>query len=156
MNLWQGLIDRGFTALIIGDGDLGGAAAEAANGAQEAAAGGLFGGMGGILIWVLMFAALYFFLIRPSRKRDKAQKEMQSALKVGDRVLTNAGFYGKIVDVGTDAFVIEFGENRGIRVPVQKGAVVGVRSPNMAPPGREALEDKSDDKDKDKKEDKKD
>jgi len=72
-----------------------------------------------IIMFGGMFAAMYFFLIRPQRKRDRQQKEMQSALKVGDRVVTSSGMYGKIVSVGGDAFMIEFGDIRGIRIPVR-------------------------------------
>lgn len=150
MNLIYGLLEKGYMALIIGEGAVGNVVAE--NGA--AGEGGFFT-WSTILLWVGMFGALYFFLIRPQSKRNKMQTAMQQGLKVGDRVLTASGFYGKIVDVGTDAFMVEFGDNRGIRIPVRKSDIVGVKSPNMAPPGREAIEDKREDKKEDRKEDKK-
>ncbi|MCL2703942.1 MAG: preprotein translocase subunit YajC [Defluviitaleaceae bacterium] len=153
MKLLQGLNELGYSFLVIGENTIGEVqqpAGEAPQGGEQG--GGLFGGSM-IFMWVAMFAALYFFIIRPQRKRDKAQKEMQSALKVGDRVVTTSGMFGKIVSVGTDAFMLEFGDVRGIRVPVRKTDVVGIKTPNMSPPGSEPmpLEDTKEDKKEDKK-----
>jgi len=117
--------------------------------------GGFFSPMM-ILIWVGMFAAMYFFLFRPQRKRDKQMKEMQSALRVGDNVLTSGGIYGKIAGVGEDAFMVEFGENRGVRVWVRKSDVLGVKAPSTTPPPAEPVADKIEDKKAEKVEDKKD
>jgi len=95
-----------------------------------------FGGLssfGMIAMWVAIIAVFYFVTIRPQSKRDKKLKEMQSSIKTGDNVLTTSGFYGKVADVGDDCFVIEFGTNRGIRIPVRKSDVVGIQTPKMTP-----------------------
>ena len=60
--------------------------------------------------------------------------EMQSALKVGDNVVTSSGFFGKIVEIGQDAIVLEFGSNRGVRIPIRKTDIVGIKEPIMTPP----------------------
>ena len=86
---------------------------------------------------LLMLVAIWFFMMRPQRKREKQMVEMQESLKVGENVLTSAGFYGKIVSVGHDSFMIEFGADgggRGVRVPVRKADVVGIKTPVMTPP----------------------
>lgn len=86
-----------------------------------------------LLIWGGVFVAMWFFMIRPQRKREKQMKEMQSQITVNDNVVTSGGFFGKVADVGEDCFVVEFGTNRGIRIPVLKSDVVAVRSPKMTP-----------------------
>lgn len=48
---------------------------------------------------VLLIVIMYFFLIRPQRKKDKKVKEMLAALKVGDRVCTIGGMYGTIINI---------------------------------------------------------
>lgn len=48
---------------------------------------------------VLLIVVMYFFLIRPQRKKDKKVKEMLAALKVGDRVCTIGGMYGTIINI---------------------------------------------------------
>ena len=85
-----------------------------------------------IAVWVAIIGVFYFFTIRPQSKRDKKLKEMQSSIKSGDNVLTTSGFYGKVADVGEDCFVIEFGTNRGIRIPVRKSDIVGIQTPKMS------------------------
>ena len=59
--------------------------------------------------------------------------EMQASIKVGDSILTSAGLYGKIVGVGEDCFIVEFGTNKGIHIPVRKSDVLGVKDPVLTP-----------------------
>ncbi len=82
------------------------------------------------VIWIGFIAVIFIFMFWQPRKQQKAKDAMRNSLKVGDSVLTSSGFYGKIADIGTDVFVLEFGDNRGIRVPVRKEAVEGIREPN--------------------------
>jgi len=108
--------------------------AAASSAAPAADSGSPFGGissLGMIAVWVAIIAVFYFFTIRPQSRRDKKLKEMQSSIKTGDNVLTTSGFYGKVADVGEDCFVVEFGTNRGIRIPVRKSDIVGIQSPKM-------------------------
>lgn len=61
---------------------------------------------------VAMFILFYVLLIRPQQKRFKAQQAMLSALKVGDRVVTGAGFIGTISALKSDTEVeIDLGNN---------------------------------------------
>jgi preprotein translocase subunit YajC len=88
---------------------------------------GLFGGsLWIIVIYAGIFVGAYFLLMRPQRKREKKMKELQSTIKTGDDVITSGGFFGRVADVGEDCFIIEFGTNRGIRIPVQKSDVLGI------------------------------
>ena len=113
-------------------------------GGQPAEAPDPMGGMLGMFIpIILLFAVMYFFIMRPQRKQAKAAKEMQEGLRVGENVITTSGFFGKIVGVGTDAFLVEFGQDRGVKVWVRKSDIAGVRSPVMTPP---PTDDKKDDK----------
>lgn len=94
---------------------------------------GLFSSAPGIIIYfVFLFGIMWFIMVRPQKKREKAMIEMQASIKVGDMVMTNSGMYGKVVDVVNDLFVIEFGLNKGIRIPVEKAAVSGIKEPNLS------------------------
>lgn len=105
---------------------------------EVAEAAGLFGGgwMSIIIIYVAIFGVMWFLMIRPQRKRQKAQREMLETLKVGDNIVTNSGMFGKIMDIGEDVYVVEFGTTKGIRIPVAKGEVAGIREPKMTPQPR--------------------
>jgi preprotein translocase subunit YajC len=81
-----------------------------------------------LLIYGVFAAVMIFMFIQP-RRQQKAKAAMLKSLKVGDGVMTASGFYGTIVDVSDDHFVLEFGGNRGVRIPVRKEAVDGVGEP---------------------------
>ena len=59
--------------------------------------------------FVLIIAVFYFFMIRPQRKKDKAHRELLSALKVTDEVLSIGGIHGKIVRVKDETYLLETG-----------------------------------------------
>lgn len=71
---------------------------------------------------ILMFAAMYFLLIAPQRKKQKAHEKMMSELKAGDEVVTAGGIYGTISSVRDDRFVIRIGDNNA-KVEVGKGFI---------------------------------
>lgn len=86
------------------------------------------------LIWGGFIVGLYFIFFRPHRKREKERVAMVAAIKTGDNVVTTGGMFGRVMDVGEDCFLVEFGTNRGVRIPIAKGDVVGVREPKLTPP----------------------
>jgi preprotein translocase subunit YajC len=57
--------------------------------------------------FLLMFVVIYFFMIRPQQKRAKNEKEFESALKVGDKVITKSGLHGKVSELSETTVVIE-------------------------------------------------
>jgi len=59
------------------------------------------------LPFLLMFVVIYFFMIRPQQKKLKQEKEFESALKVGDKIITKSGFHGKISELAETTVVIE-------------------------------------------------
>lgn len=65
-----------------------------------------------ILPLVALFLIFYFLLIRPQRKRDKAEKEMRNSIQVGDEISTIGGFIGKVVSIKDDVIVIECSADR--------------------------------------------
>ena len=75
-----------------------------------------------IILIVLMFAMLYFFMIRPENKRKKEADNLRSSLTVGDNVLTIGGITGKIVQITEDTITFETGEDR-VRLQVKKWAI---------------------------------
>ena len=76
------------------------------------------GGFPGIMIvgYLLLFAAMYFFMIAPQRKKQKAHEKMLSALQTGDEVITTGGIFGVITNVKDDRFVVRISDNTKIEV----------------------------------------
>ncbi len=85
---------------------------------------------GGMIIWlVIIFAFMYFFMIRPQKKERKNKEALMASLAVGDTVLTTSGFYGVIIDVTNDTVIVEFGSNKNCRIPMQKAAIAMAEKP---------------------------
>ena len=94
-------------------------------------------GMGELLIstilpFAFVIAIMYFMMIRPQQKEQKKKDLMLKELAVGDTVLTTSGFYGTIIDITDDTVIVEFGNNRNCRIPMQKAAVAMVEKPEDA------------------------
>lgn len=84
-----------------------------------------------IISLVILFACMYFFMIRPQQKEMKKKNAMLADLAVGDTVLTTSGFYGVVIDITEDSstVIVEFGSNKNCRIPMQKDAVAAVEKP---------------------------
>ena len=78
-------------------------------------------GMSSLIMFGMIFAVMYFFMIRPQIKKQKQERAYRSALKKGDSVITIGGIHGKIIDVKNDAFIIEV--HGGTKLKVLKTAV---------------------------------
>ncbi|SDX67088.1 preprotein translocase subunit YajC [Flavobacterium degerlachei] len=57
--------------------------------------------------FLLMFVVIYFFMIRPQQKKAKSEKEFETALKVGDKIVTKSGLHGKVSELADTTVVIE-------------------------------------------------
>lgn len=63
-------------------------------------------------IIAIMFAVMYFFMIRPQKKREKEVQVMRANLEVGDEIVTIGGIIGRIVSLKDDTILIETGSDR--------------------------------------------
>ncbi|MBQ1215898.1 MAG: preprotein translocase subunit YajC [Firmicutes bacterium] len=77
---------------------------------------------GQIVMLVALFAIMYFLLIRPQKKQEKQVREMRSALKVGDDIVTIGGICGKIVRVKDNRLTIQVGADK-TKFDIEKWAV---------------------------------
>ncbi len=136
----------------------------ATEGGNDAANGGNQKNM--LLTFVLplgfFFVILYFMLIRPQKKREQEQKELQSNVQIGDEVITTGGIIGIVVRVAEDNIVIETGgERTKIRMKnwaIAENVSAKERAKAAAPKKKTALEtaaavDETDKKSKKKKKD---
>ena len=91
-------------------------------------------GGGSMLVTLLIYAAfiglLWFFMMRPQKKEQKRLQLMISEMEVGDTVLTTSGFYGVVIDISEDDVIVEFGNNKNCRIPMQKSAIIQVEKAN--------------------------
>lgn len=80
---------------------------------------------GGIFMMVILFALMYFMMIRPQKKKDKEVKQMRDSLSIGDEVITIGGIHGKIVKVNDEIVTLEMAHAKQ-RIEFSKWAVGSV------------------------------
>lgn len=78
-----------------------------------------------IIILIVLF---YFLLIRPQRKRDKAEREMRNSIEVGDEISTIGGFIGRVVNIKDDVLIIESSNDR-TKLKIYRWAIRGKEAP---------------------------
>ena len=78
-------------------------------------------GMSSLIMFGMIFAVMYFFMIRPQIKKQKNEREYRSGLKKGDKVITIGGINGKVIDIKESAFIIEV--HGGTTLKIEKSAV---------------------------------
>mgnify|MGYP003374701094 FL=1 len=84
-----------------------------------------------VLIYALIFGGFWFLFIRPQKKEQKRVQAMIAEMEVGDTVLTSSGFYGVIIDISDDDLIVEFGNNKNCRIPMQKAAIAQVEKASV-------------------------
>jgi len=92
--------------------------------AQQQPAPGPGGGLMSLLPMILIFAAMYFLMIAPQRKKQKQHEAMLKALTTGDEIVTSGGIYGTITNVKEDRFVVRVADNT--KIEIGKGFVSAV------------------------------
>ena len=63
--------------------------------------------VGLILMYAVIFGAMYLILIRPQKKKQKEEKRMRENLQVGDEIITIGGVYGRVISLKEDTIVVE-------------------------------------------------
>jgi preprotein translocase subunit YajC len=98
------------------------AGGEAAPQAQQPSAFASF------LPFILMFVILYFLIIRPQKKKQKEHQNMLDNIQINDKVITNGGIIGKVVNIKNDknTYMIRIDDTTNTKIELQKSAVAGI------------------------------
>jgi len=84
------------------------------------------GGIALFLPLILIMVIFYFLMILPAQRRQKKVTEMLTALKNGDKVITNGGIYGTIVGLEGDTVQLRIAEQ--VKMKVARNAIAGLQS----------------------------
>ena len=101
-----------------------------------------------LVLMVLLIAMIYFMMIRPQRKKEKADKEMRDALRVGDEVITIGGIIGKIEKITDKSVIISTTAGKN-KIEFLKSAIASVsaKDPSASKPAaKEAEKEKEEEK----------
>ena len=90
-------------------------------------------GMMGTIIWIaVLLVFIFIFMLRPQKKEQARRNEMMAKMAVGDTVLTSSGFYGTLIDITDDTVIVEFGNNKNGRIPMQRAAIAQIEKADDA------------------------
>ena len=73
-------------------------------------------GMSSLIMFGMIFAVMYFFMIRPQNKKRKQIIAMREGLKKGDQVITTGGIHGKVVEVKETTIVLQIDASTKIKL----------------------------------------
>lgn len=79
-----------------------------------------------LLPFILMFAVIYFLILRPQYKKQKQQQAMVDALKKGDRIITSGGIHGKITGIKEKEGILVVQVAKEVQIEVSRGSVTAV------------------------------
>ena len=105
-----------------------------------AQAGGGMGMLASLMPFILMFVIFWFLLIRPQQKRAKAHREMLDNLKRGDKIVTQSGLLGTIVELDKEELTLECGD---AKLRMSRAAIGGVLSDKNGKAEKNSKKDKS-------------
>lgn len=107
------------TGALAGMMSMSASATDGSTGAAQMAGMGSYG----TIIWlVIMIALFYFMLIRPQKKKEKADRQLRASLQAGDKIVTIGGFTGRVLTVKDDEVTFETGAAK-TRLTVKKWAI---------------------------------
>lgn len=69
-----------------------------------------------MVMWVAVFAILYFMILRPQSKRGKKEKEFVDQIQKGTKIVTKSGIHGKIVGLSERTVLVEIDNNVKIKL----------------------------------------
>ena len=93
-----------------------------------------------LVLMGLLIVMIYFMMIRPQRKKDKADREMREAMKVGDEAITIGGIVGKIEKINEKTVVISTTAGKN-KIEFLKTAIASVSPAKDAAGGKAAARD---------------
>ena len=81
------------------------------------------GNMSFLFMMVIIFAIMWFFMIRPQQKRQKEIQNFRNSITRGSRIVTSGGIYGTVKDIDEAANTLKVEIANGICITVDKGSV---------------------------------
>jgi preprotein translocase subunit YajC len=77
-------------------------------------------------LMVIMFAVMYFLIIRPQKQKEKKRKEMISNVRKQDKVVTAGGVHGVVVSVKENEVVVRVDDAKDVKIKIDKSALTSV------------------------------
>lgn len=86
-----------------------------------------------LIMLLAVFVVFYFFFIRPQMKKQKEMTNYRNSLKKGDKVVTNGGLYGRILEIKDNYVMMDAGGD--VKLKIDKNALM--KDPTAEEPAKE-------------------
>ena len=83
-------------------------------------------------LMVIMFAVMYFLIIRPQKQKEKKRQEMMSNVRKQDRIITAGGVHGVVVSVKDSEVIVRVDDAKDVKIKIDKSALTSVSAPRDA------------------------
>ncbi|MDP6924533.1 MAG: preprotein translocase subunit YajC [Candidatus Scalindua sp.] len=83
-------------------------------------------------LMVIMFAVMYFLIIRPQKQKEKKRQEMITNVRKQDRIITAGGVHGVVVSVKDSEVVVRVDDAKDVKIKIDKSALTSVSAPRDA------------------------
>jgi preprotein translocase subunit YajC len=80
-------------------------------------------------LMIIMFAVMYFLIIRPQRQKEKKRLEMISNVRKQDRIVTAGGVHGVVTSVKDNEIIVRIDDAKDVKIKIDKSAVTSVSAP---------------------------
>ena len=96
----------------------------------QAAPGGAASAFTSFVPLILIFAIMYFLLIRPQQKKQKEHQQLVASVKTGDKVITAGGIHGIVANVKETTFLVKVADN--VKIEFDRSAITSVTKAEAA------------------------
>jgi len=80
-------------------------------------------------LMIIMFAVMYFLIIRPQKQKEKKRQEMIANVRKQDRIVTAGGVHGVVVSVKENEVILRVDDAKDVKIKVDKSAITSVSVP---------------------------
>jgi preprotein translocase subunit YajC len=80
-------------------------------------------------LMIIMFAVMYFLIIRPQKQKEKKRQQMITNVRKQDRIVTAGGVHGVVVSVKENEVIVRIDDAKDVKVKVDKSALTSVSAP---------------------------
>ncbi len=80
-------------------------------------------------LMIIMFAVMYFLIIRPQKQKEKKRKEMISNVRKQDKIVTAGGVHGVVVSVKENEVIVRVDDAKDVKIKVDKSALTSISVP---------------------------
>ncbi len=80
-------------------------------------------------VMIIMFAVMYFLIIRPQKQKEKKRQELISNVRKQDRIVTVGGVHGVVTSVKENEIIARVDDSKDIKIKIDKSAITSVSAP---------------------------